>query len=89
VSNPRGWRFYCGRCPHTWRNVHLEHCGHCHRDFASAGVYNGHRVNGKCVHPAELTPPMECRPRPMQSGEGPLWGWTWSDRQERADRQER
>lgn len=44
----------CGGCLSTWTGLTVAHCGGCHETFAGVGLFDAHRVDGRCVHPFEV-----------------------------------
>jgi hypothetical protein len=47
-------RITCSGCDATWAGPDRAHCGTCHRSFDDISLFDAHRVDDRCVHPAEL-----------------------------------
>lgn len=44
----------CGRCGARWTSLTAAHCARCHETFADSGGFDAHRVDGRCVPPAQV-----------------------------------
>lgn len=62
--------FTCGGCPSTWTGTSRAHCSACHRTFSGVHLFDAHRRNGRCLHPAYVT---DQRGERLMYQRGGLW----------------